>query len=210
MTDAVHGHRLVPVVGRDFRGDHAIGGAPDRQVRHVMSERSRAQSGEHVAIGQEIVAYQDRESLRGWSAAERARERDGLRDARVPTFFLHVPARDDAAQAVTDDVHASADVDAIDHPRELLGDEAHGGSRRVRERRHACSLGFEARLQRAPHSRAREEAVHQHDDVIANAMLRHDEPEIVSHQHYLAERRARLGARQVSGQSSLGSIHERA
>lgn len=174
-----------------------------------MGVSACAQSRQHVAVGQQIVAHQDRESLRRWSSAEGTRERERLRDARVSAFLLHVPARDDAAQAMTDDMHACTHVDAIDEARELLCDHSHRGSGRVRERRHLAALVFEARLQGPPHAGAREEAVHQHDDVVARAVRRHDEPEIVSHQHYFAKRRPRLGVPNHVEQSSLGSVDER-
>ena len=66
---------------------------------------------------------------------------------------------------------------------------------RVREGRDArARLALEARAERAEDAGARQEAVHQHDHVVARAALGHDGREIARHQRDLAQQREPLDA----------------
>lgn len=139
----------------------------------------------------ELGADEETERTRALGSSERAAERDRLRDACVPTELLDVPARDETAQAVTNEVHAAAHGDLRDEPREASSDPVDAHARRVREARHLrVRVVHEVAAHRAEHARAREEPVDEHDDVVAGEELfRHDGGDVTRHERDLAKGR---------------------
>ena len=90
------------------RNDQRVRLADDGHVRDVVLVRARAEASEGRARSVELGADEETERTRALGAAERAAERDRLRDARMAAELLDVPARDETAEAVTDEVHAAA------------------------------------------------------------------------------------------------------
>ena len=141
-------------------------------------------------------ADEEAEAARALGAAERAAERDGLRDARVAAELLHVPAGDETAEAVPDEVDATVRAGC-----------ARRGARGCARCARCPAPGACVKLatfapvscdEMTPHrtedAGAREEAVHEDDDVVVRRDLRgHDRGEVARHERDLAQRRDRLG-----------------
>src|SRR5262245_1711102 len=105
-------------------------------------------------------------------ATERCAEGDCLGDTSVAAELLHVPARDDAAETVPDEVNAATDRDPLDERGQAPRDPIDADAGRVGEARHLRAGGCgEGALHRSPNACAREEAVDEHDDVVLVAGL---------------------------------------
>src|SRR5262245_54085281 len=104
------------------RDDDRVALGHDRRVRHVVFVRALSQPREHWARAMQIGADQESEAPRDLGPAERTPEGNGLRDARVPVELLHVPPRDEAAEAVTDEMNPRAGRNAEHELGEVLRD----------------------------------------------------------------------------------------
>lgn len=172
----------------------AIVRARDRQVRNAVLGSASANAREEAALRMEIATDEDGDAPRDRRAAERSRERDRLRDARVTAELLHVVARDDAAEAVPDDVHARLLRKLRDEVAEIERDVRHGRAGQVGEARDARSLiALELLSQRTEHARAREETMDENDDVAhVVRLLRNALPDVARHEHHFAKGRERF------------------
>src|SRR5581483_8395295 len=133
------------------------------------------------AARMELRADEHRQTLRARRAAEGCSERDGLHDATSAAHFLAEVARDDPAEAVTDAVDARARGDRIDDRGELRGDPAKARERHAgKARRLHAQFVFEADTKRPESSGRREEAVNQHDHVLARRDRRNARSEIAN------------------------------
>src|SRR5699024_9176280 len=117
------------------------------------------------------------------------------RDARVAAELLDVPTRDEAAEAMTDEVDALALRHALDDAPEALGDADDRNAGRVREARDLrAGLVDDALAHRTEDAGGGEEAVDEDDDVVVLAdLLGHDGREIFRHERDLAQRGDRFG-----------------
>ena len=175
--------------------DHSVRLGDDRHVGDVVLVRARAEASEDRARSAEIGADEETERTRALGAAERTAERDRLGDARMTAELLDVPASDETAEAVTDEVDAASHGDLRDESREATCDAVDARAGSVREARDLrLRVVHEVAAHRAEHAGAREEPVNQHDHVVARRDLRrHDGRDVARHEHDLAKRRDGLG-----------------
>ena len=138
-----------------------------------MVVRAVPKPGEERRRSAEIGANENLEILCMLGPAERAPERDGLRDSLVASELLHVPPRHEASEAVTDKMNPRAPGDPLHESRKASRDRLDTHTRRMSE---ACDLRarvlLEPSLHRAKDARARKKTVDEYDDIVGGSYLR--------------------------------------
>lgn len=169
-----------------------VGAADDRNVWDVRA-RAFAKPRQELALRVQIRTDQERKILCAFCSAERRRERDGLRDALIAAQLVDIPARDQTAETVPDDVNARGARNAIDELRQAERDALHADARNVRERCGVHAAQMQTTTQRTKHSGRRQKSVHENHDVLTLRVREHRR-KIERPRDDLAQRRNRLDA----------------
>ena len=115
----------------------------------------------------------------------------------MAAHLLHVPARDHAAERVTDDGDSRSRGDAIDQRAELLRDAPDADAGRMGERGDArAGLAFQPGAERTEDAGACEKTVDEDHDVVAMAGVRKHRRQIAGDEHGVAQKREPLGSDQ--------------